>query len=72
MDTKVEKFTIENIKSSFVCSCTNENLKCFTCEINLYHDSYAWYNEEKDDLLCCDCFNKLKDNTNYEKVVTFH
>lgn len=50
-----------------------KDLDCFTChDKSLYHDSHAFWNEDKDDLLCVQCFKQLNDTTGYISVITFH
>jgi len=49
-----------------------EALTCFICgDESLYHDAYAYWHEEKDDLLCPDCFGKEQPK-DYLRVVTYH
>jgi hypothetical protein len=58
-----------------------DSLQCFSCQDeSLYHDSFAYWNRSRDDLLCASCF-KLKNETpgnweddlnTYIKVLTFH
>lgn len=58
-----------------VISNTKATLACFTCgDDTLYHDAWAYWNEETDDLLCPSCFKKLAPGLgeSYEKVITFH
>jgi len=52
-----------------------KNLDCFSChDKSLYHDSFAYWNNDKDDLLCENCFGKLgaENQTGYQRVLTFH
>lgn len=51
------------------------NLECFTChDESLYHDSFAYWNEDDYDLLCSACYRKKSqdDGTKYIKVLTQH
>lgn len=48
-------------------------LTCFTCgDESLYHDAYAYWHEENDDLLCPDCFQEKERPKDYLRVVTYH
>lgn len=62
-------------KPIFVCSNNNDQLICFTCgDESLYHDSYAWWDDDNDDLICGPCYIKKGSDSieKYKKVVTFH
>lgn len=53
----------------------SEPLECFAChDESLYHDSFAYWNDEECDLLCTKCYQKKdgKNGTNYIKVLTQH
>lgn len=58
-----------------VNSVDGSPLECFTCrDESLYHDSFAYWNESGDDLLCHQCYER-KDGENrvkYLRVLTQH
>jgi hypothetical protein len=51
---------------------TEGQLECFRCgDDSLYHDSLAYWHEEKDDLVCQSCFKKME-MKDYDLVLTQH
>jgi hypothetical protein len=72
---RVEELDVGTAATKFVTrsSGNQKDLECFTChDSSLYHDSYAYWNQDKDDLLCVTCFAELPDQTGYISVITYH
>ncbi len=60
----LERFVAFTVRGrSTVTDCGDESL---------YHDAYAYWHEEDDDLLCPQCFKKQRQPHGYVRVVTYH
>ena len=51
----------------------SEPLACFSChDDSLYHDSFAYWDDDACDLLCSNCYSEKENKSSYVKVLTQH